>query len=363
MCCPYYEYRGSVGANKTLAIGPQRLCRRLDGGQAYTNLDWLEQNNADILDPATLPDLKKILDLTIGKYKGKANFIGAWIRHRPVAMPMSFSEKDIKLFCAEANDGNRITRSHLQGDKALLEKYYAWWFTKRRAFLEQVRDHIRPTVGENAFVLYTNDSSEPGRPLPRSITGEGKDNGWQWMQVVVNDDFAAWEKILSDTTNYQWMKPYDIREVIDKNMHLRGAQLFAENWDPKYEINHSTPPDDPKTYEDAQGVMLSYTYNRLYTVGSPATFEPYRNKTGLTLMRHYSLNENEMTDGNDEVVGYFIMDVERAGPLLHDGRGSGDGVWRSDQSRLVDGQQQPPGIPLLRQEVPQGIPVAAGVAE
>lgn len=60
--------------------------------------------------------------------------------------------------------------------------------------------------------------------------------------------------------------------------------------------------------------MLSYTYNRLYTVGSPATFEPYRNKTGLTLMRHYSLNENEMTDGNDEVVGYFIMDVERAGP-------------------------------------------------
>ena len=46
--------------------------------------------------------------------------------------------------------------------------------------------------------------------------------------------------------------------------------------------------------------MLSYTYNRLYTVGSPRPFDAYRTKGGLTLMRHYSLNENEMTAGNDE---------------------------------------------------------------
>jgi hypothetical protein len=74
------------------------------------------------------------------------------------------------------------------------------------------------------------------------------------------------------------------------------------------------PPDDPQSYKDVDGVMLDYTYNRLYTVGSPRTFEPYRNKTGLTIMRHYSLNENEMTVGKNDLLGYFIVDVERAGP-------------------------------------------------
>jgi hypothetical protein len=96
-------------------------------------------------------------------------------------------------------------------------------------------------------------------------------------------------------------------------MHLRGLQTFAENWD-KWEMVHATPPDDPRTYHDADGVLLSYTYNRLYTVSSPRPFDTYRTKSGLAIMRHYSLNENEMTVGNDDILGYFVCDVERAGP-------------------------------------------------
>jgi hypothetical protein len=60
--------------------------------------------------------------------------------------------------------------------------------------------------------------------------------------------------------------------------------------------------------------MLSYTYNRLYTVSSPRPFDAYRSKAGLTIMRHYTLNENEMSVGDDEILGYFVCDVERAGP-------------------------------------------------
>ncbi len=311
---PYYEYRGSVGGNKEMALAPRRIPRRLDGGQVFSHIEWLEQNTCDIVEPETIADFKKMLDLTINKYKDKAKIVGAWVRMRPTAMPISFTEANIRRFSQEANDGNRVTRSHLQSDKALLDKYYAWWFNKRRDFLTAVRDHIRPAIGEDAFVLYTNDTSEPGRPLPRSITGEGKPDGWQWMQVVATDDFATWEKILADHDTYPWFKPYDINEIIEKNMHLRAAQTFTENWDAKLELNHATPPDDPLTYKDVDGVMLSYTYNRLYTVGRPETFEPYRNGTGLTLMRHYSLNENEMTDNSGDLLGYFIIDVERAGP-------------------------------------------------
>jgi len=310
---PYYEYRGSIGGDKMLALGSQSRCKRLDGGDTYTHISWCEGKNADITDPDTIADAKKILDLTITKYKDKAKFVGAWFRQRPTAMPISFNEANLRLFSKEANGGTRISRSHLQNDKALLNRYYQWWLGKRRQFFEALRDHLRADLGPDAFVLYTNDSSEPGRALPRSITGHGKPNGWQWMQVVVTDDFPAWERILADETHYKFVKPYALDEVVSQNMHARGLATWHENWD-KWEMVHASPPNDPQTYRDADGVMLTYTYNRLYTVSSPKAFEDYRTRSGLAAVRHYSLNENEMSIGKDEILGYFIADVERAGP-------------------------------------------------
>ncbi|MBM4035411.1 MAG: hypothetical protein FJ291_27015 [Planctomycetes bacterium] len=310
---PYYEYRGSIGQDKALALGSQHRCVRLDGGDTYTHITWCEKANADITDPDTIADAKRILDLTIAKHKDKARFVGAWFRQRPTAMPISFNEANLRLFAKEANDGARITRSHLQGDKPLLDKYYRWWFGKRRAFFDALLAHLRGTLGPEAFLLYTNDAGEPGRSLPRSITGEGKPNAWQWMQVVVSDDFPAWEKILSDETHYKWIKPYAFADVVSRNMHPRGLATFAENWD-KWELAHSAPPNDPLTYKDSDGVLVTYTYNRLYTVSSPQAFADYRTKAGLAAVRHYSLNEHEMNAGNDEPLGYFIADVERGGP-------------------------------------------------
>jgi hypothetical protein len=310
---PYYEYRGSIGGDKNLSLGVQHRARRLDGGETYTHISWCEGNNVDITDPDTLADAKKVLDLTLVKYRDKVSFLGAWFRQRPTAMPISFNDKNLAAFSKEANQGKRITRSHLQNDKGLLERYYQWWFTKRRQFFDALSAYLREKVGPEAIVIYTNDTSEPGRPLPRTITGEGKKDGWQWMQVVVNDDFPVWEKILADESHYQWMKSYDFREVVDRDMHLRGLQTFTENWD-KWEMNHASPPDDPQNYADSTGAMLSYSYNRLYTVSSPKPFDAYRSKAGLTIMRHYTLNENEMSVGDDEILGYFVCDVERAGP-------------------------------------------------
>ncbi len=310
---PYYEYRGSIGQNKQVALGSQHRARRLDGGETYTHISWCEGNNVDIVDPDTIADAIKMLDVSALRYKDKVEFVGAWFRQRPTAMPASFNEKDFRLFASEQNNGNRITRSHLQNDPAMLQKYYAWWFGKRCAFFEALGSHLKKELGDQAFMLYTNDSSEPGRNLPRSITGEGKPNGWEWMQVVVNDDFDAWDKLLSGDEKYKFTKSYDLKDVVEKDMHLRGLKTWAENWD-KWENNHSTPPDDPATYADSNAVMLSYTYNRQYTVGSSGPFDAYRTRAGLSIVRHYSLNENEMGEGNGELTGYFVCDVERAGP-------------------------------------------------
>ena len=55
-------------------------------------------------------------------------------------MPLSFNDKNLRLFAREANQGKRITRSHLQNDKQLLDRYYQWWFGKRRQFFEALSD-------------------------------------------------------------------------------------------------------------------------------------------------------------------------------------------------------------------------------
>lgn len=311
---PYYEYRGSIGGDKSLALGPRMLCRRLDGGDRYTDIAWCEGNNADITLEETIADAKKLLDISMLRYKDRVDFIGAWFRNRPTAMPMSFSETNLRAFSAEANGGKRITRAHLQTDKELLGRYYDWWFGKRVAFFTALRDHLRSGLGDqDAFILYTNDTSEPGRSLPRSITGAGRPNGWEWMQVVVNDDMDTWSSILSDQEKYPYIKPYAFEEVVEQDMHLRGLQTFVENYGTQ-DNAHSTPPDDPQNYQGVDGVMLSYTYNRLYTVSSPRPFDAYRTASGLAIMRHYSLNEHEMDADGQTPLGYFIIDVERAGP-------------------------------------------------
>jgi hypothetical protein len=96
-------------------------------------------------------------------------------------------------------------------------------------------------------------------------------------------------------------------------MHLGALSTWNDNWD-KWEMNHSVPPNDPQNWKSSEGALLTYTFNRLYTVGDPAAFDAFRTKSGLAAVRHYPLNENEMNVGNDEILGYFVADVERAGP-------------------------------------------------
>ncbi len=268
---------------------------------------------SDITDPDTLADAKKVLDLSLVKYRDKVKFLGAWFRQRPTAMPISFNEKNLRAFA------EKRTKANVSRD-LICSRTSRCSIDTTSGGSQNVGSSSNPCVticatkiGPEAILLYTNDASEPGRALPRSITGEGQKDAWQWMQVVVNQDMATWEKVLSDASKYPWVKPYDFRDVVDKDMHLRGLQSFAENWD-KWEMAHATPPDDPQTYQDGDGVLLSYTYNRLYTVSSSRPLDAYRTKSGLAIMRHYSLNENEMNVGNDEILGYFVCDVERAGP-------------------------------------------------
>ena len=60
---PYYEYSGSKGGKDSL--GYQRRAKPLTRDDAYTHIKWIESANADLTDPATYDDFRKMLDLTV----------------------------------------------------------------------------------------------------------------------------------------------------------------------------------------------------------------------------------------------------------------------------------------------------------
>jgi hypothetical protein len=300
---PYYEYSGSKGQE---GLGNQRRAQPLKGEGNYTHITWIESSNADITDPETYADFKKMLDLTVVNMQKKAHFPGIWIRPRS-QLPISFSPSALKRFVTEANKSEAITRDQLKSDTALYARYIAWWDTKRRDFFVAMRDYLREKGIADAFVLFTGCASEPGKGFgdfqPRFFT----DSPDVWKPVLESEA----HKPQQDRT-WQVLTP---SQVAEQDLYLKALLSPGANWG-SWEIHHANPADDPATYKSVEGVLLSHPFNRLYTVSSSKTLDLYRAPAGLALMRHYALNENMMNDSNDkEKLGYFVADVERAGPF------------------------------------------------
>ncbi len=299
---PYYEYSGSKGS---AGLGPQRRAKPLTRDDAFTHIKWVESSNADITDPDTYEDFKKMLDLTILRHKDKAKFVGAWLRPR-AQLPMGFGDATRQRFADEANGGKTVTRKQLIDDPALLARYKQWWYGKRRDFLAAMRDYLRDNGIDHATMLYTTCGGEPGVGFP------------SWDPTIVVDDVPAWQSILNQPLYLKGERPIaplDIADIVANHRYLEALQAEPLTWG-GWENNHASPPSDPDTYKDADGLMLAHAFNRLYTVSDPATFDAFRTPAGLAIIRHYSLNENMMFDKEDKAkVGYFVVDVERAGPF------------------------------------------------
>jgi hypothetical protein len=294
---PYYEYGGGTGSN---GVGHKKIVSPLKNKKGmFSHIEWIEKNaHINILDPDALADLKKVLDLTIICYKDKVKFVGAWLRTRPSQIPVSFSDMDLAKY-AEATKIS-VTREALSDDKAKLDAYYKWWFEKRHEFIAAIAKHLRDNgIGEDAIVLLTTDTNEPGRSLP----GE----------ALVTDDVELWKNVMSKFPKKR--NPISLEQVVKDNLY--GKELLKSiggTWG-EWEWQHSCPGADPVNFKANDGTVVSYSFNRLYTVAVPEVFDAFRCGEGLAIMRHYSLNENMMSDKKDkETMGYFCSDVDRAGP-------------------------------------------------
>jgi hypothetical protein len=286
---PYYEYAGSVG-QKT-GLGSARRTRPLGDKRDYTHSAWLEKHSADISDPDILVDFTRIAELTVLRLRTQAEFLGVWLRPRHSGLPMSFSDATLARFAASiASPG--VTREQLRADTTLLQRYYGWWFLQRRAFLTGVRDALRAGGLPAAQVLYTAYPNEPAPELPEDA-------------LVVQGDTTAWSAVLEKPRPLlDWTAVANSRQYLDR---VLGQPTTWGGW----ETHHSFPQADPQNYSDADGVMMTFPFNRAYTVWNQGPGEAFRTRSGTAYVRHQSLNETVMPS---EMIGYHCVDMERSGP-------------------------------------------------
>jgi hypothetical protein len=329
---PYYEYKGAIGLQdaKPVSLGWQRRAEKLyhePSHTRYTPVWWTEDHNADLTDPDTLADACRLLDRTIVAHKGEARFAGAWFRVRDNHLPISFSDATVARFRAEVPEAASASRSALiasyESDRNLYNRYIAWWLERRVAFLEQLREHIKTGLGDDAVdLLFTPWVSEQIPMLRDPASGP---NGHP--DQVVTDDPAWWDAFARKQPDSGWFRwalaPTAFETVVGAN-HYGWSLEFREPIYPppdRHEFFHSAPNGDPENYRNCRHVMLTYPIGRLFTVARAELLDRYRSQAGLTVVRHYTLNEDDHDRAKgpsglpfDGQVGYTAVDVDRAGP-------------------------------------------------
>lgn len=294
---PYYEYSGSKGK---MGLGMERRAEPLSGKDAYTHVKFAESTRADLTDPETLSDFLKVLELTVVRHNDKAEFVGAWLRPRVSQLPIGFADATRRRFAEEANNNVVPTRHQLSDDPELLEKYYDWWYGKRRDFLVAIRDYLRDNGVEGAEVLYTAHHSEPGPSIWEA--------GWGNSKALVTDYPEKWAERLQGET-YENVRVVPLEEAASEQLQSRMAQAYRRNWG-SWEWNHAIPPADPQRYVEVDGIYMTYPFNRMYTVSRDSGITDFGARSGLAAVRYFPLNENT----RDSIMGYFVADYERAGP-------------------------------------------------
>ena len=294
---PYYEYAGSKGK---LGLGMEQRAEPLKGKGDYTHVAWTEKARADLTDPDTLTDLLKVMELTIIRHKDKANFLGAWFRPRVSQLPISFADATRERFGQQANNGQTPSRRELADNEQLRERYYEWWFGKRKEFLVAVRDYLQSNGVEDASIIYTTVSGETGPSI--------WDPGWGNTSALVTDQPDMWQGMLTGE-DYEKLRVVPFKDAANNARYSEIAQRFPRTWG-GWEWDHGAPPSDPGRYEDVKDIYMSYPFNRLYSVAEGSGMEQFETQQGMAAVRFYPLNENT----RDKLIGYFVADYERAGP-------------------------------------------------
>ncbi len=326
---PYYEYGGAAGDEScsTPPLGPQKRCEPLDihnkpndRGINYTHIWWSEGKlRVDITDPDTLAELEYILDCTVFRFKEqveKGGFLGVLMRPRPGQWAIGFGDATRARFAKEENGGQAVSRADLKNNKALYDKYIAWFGKRRAKFMDDIRKYLEDGGVKNAVAILENDDSETGYPL--------KDGG-----SMTTDDLPFCQAKLPDKAK----SIVDVNDpsVVGQHRYLQSLKTPSSTWG-CWEWQHASPFCDPEHYKDLKNVWIALPFHALFTVTDPYCFQAFANGNGTeTIIRHYDLNEgtfdcpevldpsgNPVRNEKNEIIhpgvtGYAMADWEHAG--------------------------------------------------
>ncbi|WP_189419800.1 hypothetical protein [Cellvibrio zantedeschiae] len=312
------------------SYGSQKNCEPLTRVEKrYTPYSWAETACVDVSDPNALVDVKKLVAANVLDLKDSANFAGVWFRTRVGSWPINFSDAARARYAA---DRNVVTpsKADLRASSSMRSDYYAWWNGKRKAYLTAIRDYLRAgKLGNNgvsnADVLFTSYHEE-GLPIPAPNYGDTRvvtDDTNSWS--IVNGD-GRWQYRYSPINFLTWLTDKRYETTLSA-MNLPTDAQFAgtSGFD---EMSHGTPPADPASYQNGEGVLMTMPYGRQYTMADPALLQKFSTQKGMALVRHFPLNED---DGTGDFAadsakgsfknwpmsghfGYFVSDVERSTP-------------------------------------------------
>ncbi len=334
---PYYEYKGAIGLKEArpVSLGWQRRAEKLYHNlpnTRFTPVWWTEDHNADLTDPDTLADARRVLDRSIIAHKGKAQFAGAWFRERDNHLPISFANAAVARFRA-AYPGDSLAQTasrpaliaSYESDQRLYDRYIVWWLRQRARFFEALGRYLAEGLGDPGVrIWFTPWTSEQIPMLRDPVSGK---NGHPVQ--IVTDDPAWWESLARTQPDASWFRwalvPTSFDKVVRDNAY--GLSLgFREPISPppdRTESFHSAPGADPAEYRDSRRVMLTFPIGRLFTVARSELMDSYRTGAGLTVVRHYTLNEDDHDRAKgpsnlpfDGQLGYVSVDVDRAGPFV-----------------------------------------------
>jgi hypothetical protein len=164
----------------------------------------------------------------------------------------------------------------------------------------------------------------PGEPIPL-LRDPASGKAGHPVQIVTDDPpwWDAFARTYPDSTWFRWAYvPRSYESVVNENLYAYSL-AFRELVSPppsRSEEFHSAPGADPYRYTNQPGVMLTFPIGRLFTVDRPELLEEYRSGAGLTVIRHFPLNEDNPEDHGQKgpfggEVGYTCVDVDRAGAL------------------------------------------------
>lgn len=335
------------------SYGYQNNCQPLlRDKRNYTEFAWAEVACVDVSDPDALTDAKKLLNATVLDIKDNANFAGAWFRTRVGSWPISFRLEARTRYAADRNV-TVPTRDQLRQDSILRQDYQNWFFEKRREFLMALRDYLRNGKNgnngiPNASILFTSYHEE-GLPVPSADYADAR---------IITDDASAWSMINNDTrwqyrysavSRTNWLSNLRYDNMLFR-LSLPPESIFTtpppsnEEWK-NNSHGYATPPADPLRYTNDSGVLMTMPFGKQFTLDDPALIAKFKNQSGLAMMHHFPLNED---DGHGDYVsdrkkdtyhnwpmsghfGYFVSDVDRATPytMLAEVRAlaEGDPFW------------------------------------